>query len=206
MNYSAHYERLIARARDRVLDGYVERHHVIPKCMGGSDKRENLVQLTAEEHFVAHQLLHKIYPDVRGLSFALVSMTGNPYGHRGNKLYGWIREKNSAFASESQKEMWGRPDHRERQLSALTNGITPESRKKAGDSNRGRRRSLETRLKMSTAAKAKPQEAHDKSAAARRGAKRSPEICLKMAKSAEAMSPEARARIAAARWPKSHTA
>lgn len=119
MNYSAHYERLIARARDRVLDGYVERHHVIPKCMGGSNDASNLVQLTAEEHYVAHQLLHKMHPSVPGLSFALVNMTGNPYGYRSNKLYGWIKKKHAPFVSLSQKEVWQRPGHREKMKAAM---------------------------------------------------------------------------------------
>ena len=74
MNYQAHYDRLIHRARNRVLEGYVERHHVLPKCMGGSDATDNLVQLTAAEHFVAHQLLCKLHPGVKGLAFAVVAM------------------------------------------------------------------------------------------------------------------------------------
>lgn len=94
MNYKAHYDRLIQRARNRVLEGYVERHHVLPKCMGGSDAIDNLVQLTAEEHYVAHQLLCKMHPAVRGLAFAAQAMTCRRPG-RGtpNKLYGWIRRR-----------------------------------------------------------------------------------------------------------------
>ena len=38
MNYFDHYDRLIARARTRVLEGYRERHHVLPRCMGGSNE------------------------------------------------------------------------------------------------------------------------------------------------------------------------
>lgn len=37
-----------------------ETHHIVPKCMGGSNDKENLVNLTAREHFVAHKLLYKI--------------------------------------------------------------------------------------------------------------------------------------------------
>ena len=66
MNYSAHYDRLIARARSQTLVGYHEQHHVVPKCMGGGNELANLVNLTAEEHYVAHQLLVKMYPEVKG--------------------------------------------------------------------------------------------------------------------------------------------
>ena len=39
---------------------YCETHHIVPKCLGGSNDKENLVNLTAREHFIAHKLLYKI--------------------------------------------------------------------------------------------------------------------------------------------------
>jgi hypothetical protein len=98
MDYKAHYDRLIDRAKNRVLGGYVEVHHVFPKCLGGSDEAENLVQLTAEEHFVAHQLLVKIYPENKGLAYSVQAMTaGNKNqsnkGRSKNKLFGWLRKR-----------------------------------------------------------------------------------------------------------------
>lgn len=58
--YTFWYRNLMDRARTRVLSGYVERHHVIPKALGGNDRTDNLVALTAKEHFVAHHLLTKM--------------------------------------------------------------------------------------------------------------------------------------------------
>lgn len=75
MDYAAIYARLVARAKSRVLTGYREKHHVIPKCLGGSDDDENVVELTVEEHYVAHQLLLKMYPAENGLLFAAMFMT-----------------------------------------------------------------------------------------------------------------------------------
>jgi len=92
MNYSAHYHRLIARARSRTLTGYKERHHVLPRCMGGGNEPENLVDLTAEEHYVAHQLLVKMYPDHGGLATAAVRMANKCTG---NKAYGWLRRRHA---------------------------------------------------------------------------------------------------------------
>ena len=63
MNYQKIYDQIIQRAKDRILDGYKESHHIIPKCMGGTNKWDNLVDLTAREHFLVHWLLHKIYPN-----------------------------------------------------------------------------------------------------------------------------------------------
>lgn len=39
---------------------YYERHHIIPKSLGGTDLVDNLVLLTAKEHFVCHLLLTKM--------------------------------------------------------------------------------------------------------------------------------------------------
>ena len=62
MNYKKIYNALIERAQNRIIDGYAEKHHIIPRCMNGTDDKENIVELTPEEHFVAHQLLVKILP------------------------------------------------------------------------------------------------------------------------------------------------
>jgi hypothetical protein len=62
MDYTKIYNQIIERAQNRKLDGYKEKHHIIPKCLGGDDNKENLVELTAREHFLCHMLLCEIYP------------------------------------------------------------------------------------------------------------------------------------------------
>lgn len=57
MDYTGIYTRLIARARDRQYDGYTERHHIVPRSLGGPDTPDNLVRLTPKEHFVCHLCL-----------------------------------------------------------------------------------------------------------------------------------------------------
>ena len=92
MNYALIYDQLTSRATSRVIDGYTENHHIIPKCMGGDNSESNLVKLTPEEHYLAHQLLVKIYPNHKGLKYALFMMTIAPDGRRSNnKLFGWIK-------------------------------------------------------------------------------------------------------------------
>lgn len=62
MNYQSIYDKLMSR--DQVtIDGYSERHHILPRFAGGTDNASNLVRLSAREHFVAHLLLVKIYED-----------------------------------------------------------------------------------------------------------------------------------------------
>lgn len=58
--YTRIYYQIVTRAQHRTLDGYKEKHHIIPKSFGGSNKKENLVELTAREHFICHWLLTKM--------------------------------------------------------------------------------------------------------------------------------------------------
>lgn len=67
------------RGRDRILNSYGERHHVIPKCVGGNDLEDNIVKLTYREHFICHWLLIKIYPENKKLLYAFTFMA---YGKR----------------------------------------------------------------------------------------------------------------------------
>ena len=59
--YNKWYTNITENARTRALTGYVERHHIIPVSLGGSNNKENLVDLTAREHFICHWLLTKLY-------------------------------------------------------------------------------------------------------------------------------------------------
>lgn len=126
MNYIKIYNDLISRSKIRTLSGYVERHHIVPRCMGGNNSSKNIAILTPEEHYVAHQLLVRIYPNEPKLVFALVKMSGNNQ-YRTNKLYGWIRKKFSEEMSALQK---GRPKSR-------------EHKRKIGNANRGRKQTQE---------------------------------------------------------------
>ena len=78
MNYASVYERLIARAKSecrvRSVGTYYEAHHIIPKCMGGTDDPSNIVLLTAKEHFVAHRLLIRVYPGDSKIAYAYIMM------------------------------------------------------------------------------------------------------------------------------------
>lgn len=90
MNYKKIYEQLVDRGRNRKLAGYSERHHIIPRCLGGADSEDNLVDLTPEEHYLAHQLLVKIHPSDDRLVYAARMMVPK---RPSNKYYGWLRRR-----------------------------------------------------------------------------------------------------------------
>ena len=102
MDYQKHYDKLVERAKNRTLDEYTEKHRVLPGCLGGTYAPENVVHLTPEEHYVAHQLLIKIYPHERKLIHAAMMMTvesGNQDRSK-NRLYGWLKRE---YVSECRK-------------------------------------------------------------------------------------------------------
>ncbi|MFA6198863.1 MAG: HNH endonuclease [Bacteroidales bacterium] len=62
MDYKRIYNEIIENRKNNRFDGYTESHHITPKSCGGSNKKENLVELSAREHFICHYLLTKMYP------------------------------------------------------------------------------------------------------------------------------------------------
>ena len=63
--YTRWYYNIINRAQTRQLNCYTERHHIVPKSLGGSNESFNLVSLTAREHFVCHMLLTKMVSGIQ---------------------------------------------------------------------------------------------------------------------------------------------
>lgn len=88
MLYLNRYNKLINFYRENIADGFVEKHHIIPKCIGGTDDASNLILLPARAHFIAHYLLHKAYPDNTSLAHAFAMMgVNNKHQRRNSKLY-----------------------------------------------------------------------------------------------------------------------
>ena len=50
---------------------YYERHHIIPKSFGGSNEKQNLVLLTAREHYICHLLLCQMTEGKNRMKMAL---------------------------------------------------------------------------------------------------------------------------------------
>ena len=106
--YTRWYHNIIEQARNRITDGYIERHHIIPRSLGGSNDASNLVNLTAREHFICHWLLTKMHAgEARGkMISALYLMQGkNQYQVRyiNSKVYSTLREEYSQYISNLNK-------------------------------------------------------------------------------------------------------
>lgn len=74
MNYASIYFSLMEyRKKNVIATGEV--HHILPRCLGGDDSVTNLVRLTYREHYIAHRLLTKIYPENHSLKYAVYMMS-----------------------------------------------------------------------------------------------------------------------------------
>lgn len=61
MNYKRIYDEFISDRKNKKIIGYSEKHHIIPKMLGGGDTKENIIILSPEDHLFCHLLLAKHY-------------------------------------------------------------------------------------------------------------------------------------------------
>lgn len=123
MDYSKLYSNLISKRKSSPLQkapGH-EKHHITPKCFGGTDHSSNLVYLTAQEHYHAHHLLVKIYPGHEGLRRAHWIMC-----HRdGIQITSRVYSNAKKIASEIMVDHWNKEGVREVASAAFTGELNP---------------------------------------------------------------------------------
>lgn len=87
MNYRNIYYKIIENAKKETENGnrcigYFEKHHILPKSLGGSNDENNLVKLSAKEHFICHWLLVKMHnkgsEERNKMLYAFWRMKSNP--------------------------------------------------------------------------------------------------------------------------------
>lgn len=73
----ARYTSFIQSRQNRTISEgtYTEKHHILPRSLGGSDEPENIIELTAREHFVAHLILWKVYGGPMATAFWMMHHT-----------------------------------------------------------------------------------------------------------------------------------
>lgn len=76
MNYIEFINSILnTRGRFNCGDEYHERHHIVPKCKNGTNDDNNLIDLFAREHFIAHKLLAEENPNDEKLVYAYTLMS-----------------------------------------------------------------------------------------------------------------------------------
>lgn len=157
--------------------GYVEIHHIIPKSLRGTNEKENLVFLTAREHFVCHWLLVKMTKgiDKEKMIFALNGMRRNSRNHNRYetvitaKVYENYRQEMAKILSIKNKgNKWNQTEESKAKISKGNTGKirddifrskvsavhknkieTEETKLKKSLSHKGKKHSIETLKKLS---------------------------------------------------------
>lgn len=152
MNYLKIYNDLIVSRKKKTSESnYHELHHIIPRYMKGTDENENLVKLTAREHFLAHWLLWKIYNDRKSaLAFSMMKR-GKNRKITSSREYAAIRESLSISQKGSGNHMYGKTLSKDHLSKFNRKGaiLSEETKQKIGNGNRGKRHTEETKRKIS---------------------------------------------------------
>jgi hypothetical protein len=171
--YTRWYNQIVANAQNCDTEGYTERHHIQPRSLGGTDTADNLVELTAREHFVCHWLLTKMttgearYKMINALRMMRAEKEGQQRYETAitSRVYESIKQEYAQLQSKrysgKNNPMYGdkfyrSEDGKQRQKDAITgvnNGAKQENaRQKISQSKLGKKReqfSEEWRVKMS---------------------------------------------------------
>jgi hypothetical protein len=173
--YSKIYFAITSNAKQRITEGYTELHHIMPQSMGGRNDKDNLVELTAREHFICHWLLVKMTEgeDRSKMLYALNGMKAeNKYQQRYHtQITSRVYEKyRIEHAENHSKRMKGRPAWNkgrklegielEEQRERTRNRIVDLDKRAMGQQKRiakvlGRKDSEEAKTKKSLALKGK---------------------------------------------------
>lgn len=169
--YNNWYNNITENAKNRTISGYVERHHIIPRSLGGADSKENLVKLTAREHFICHWLLVKMNA---GESKAKMVYALNGMKRNGRHTQRYETKITSRVYENLKKEfsivhsatMKGRTAHNKglpmtqeqkekNRLAATGKKMSPESIAKGVAKRKGQQRTEEQKANISQALKGK---------------------------------------------------
>ena len=94
--YKKIYDTLTSRAVGReYIKGFYEKHHIIPRSMGGSNEKTNIAILTYREHFLAHWLLTKFVEgdDLKKMLYALYYITKKSKDNHQRIISSWQFKK-----------------------------------------------------------------------------------------------------------------
>lgn len=146
MNYIKYYNDIIKNAKNdnrKKLNKkdikyiFYEKHHILPKCLGGNNEPDNLVLLTAKEHYICHKLLTYIYKGNKKIANAYCRMTWDKSGRRNISArdYAYARElKASIPISEETKQKMKKPKGPMSEQHRLNVGKAAKGRKKTKES------------------------------------------------------------------------
>lgn len=200
--YLSRYHRVINTCRQMDLSNcYTEKHHIVPRSLGGDNSCDNLVALSARAHWLCHWILARMF--VRGtterkkMANAFWNMCGRSSKQfRGSRIYEKARSEFAIYNSQLRLGIFKHSDEAKQKISQALLGRpqnddhikarfksrqgwkhSDEAKQKLSEANLGKKLTIETREKISKALTGRKMDpkAVAKSAANRTGLKRSKE-------------------------------
>jgi len=110
--YTSWYFDIIQNAKKRNnLKGCIEKHHIIPRSLGGDNSSENIVALSIKEHYTVHHLLTKMVTGKQKYKMinAFWAMTNIKMNKLTSKQYEDMRKMASEIHSNLVKNKWNDP-------------------------------------------------------------------------------------------------
>jgi hypothetical protein len=104
-HHYSRYKRFMDTLKGQSVDGYCEVHHIVPRSLGGSDDVDNLIRLTARQHFVAHWMLARALGGSASRAFFMMSNFGK-YGKVNSTTYAIARQE---YAEQVSQQLKGKP-------------------------------------------------------------------------------------------------
>lgn len=137
--YTKVYYQIINRSRDmnrNKKEDYFERHHIVPKSMGGSNDKDNRVLLTPKEHYICHLLLTKMVNGINKQKMAyalwnLANVKGNKNQMR-HKLSSRAYEMTRRIVQQNGRKEWPK-EFKEKMRTTWINSLTSKSGEENGE-------------------------------------------------------------------------
>jgi len=164
MNYSIIYENFILdRMEKQDFVGYGEKHHIVPRSLGGTDDKENIIRLAGSDHFFAHRLLAKIHG---GKMLQAINIMINQYNTLNRFSFGHFREEYAKYMREfhsgENNSFYGKTHDKETRLKIGRNQkgtnnanygkkhiFSEQAKINMSNAHKGNKHSEETKKKMS---------------------------------------------------------
>lgn len=141
--YYKQYNKLIDKCIQMESEGYpddvyTEVHHILPKCMGGTNKKDNLVRIPVRYHIFAHIFLMKAFPNNNKLAYAVhILIKGVSRNMKGKEL---------VTSSLSIKLLSIIRENYSKSLKSRT--LSEETKKKISESKKGKKLNLSEEARM----------------------------------------------------------
>ena len=160
MNNQKIYDQIISRSRNREMPAVVEKHHVVPRCLGGTNAKENIAYLSPREHFICHLLLTKMYDGEarKKMLYAFLMMSRGCRRKNQHERYTPSSKLFHSLKQDAYQALRGRI------ISDVTRKIISEKAKLRPSSFKGKTHSAESREKQSAAKRGKEQHPNSRKA------------------------------------------